>query len=351
MQKFNAKEYYKIQKDRSIQDDKRNLAIVPFAKGQALIAEYYNDKYHTNITFPRKSTVHRNVQRFFLLTLNEFANNSKQYINEAQQNTGDYRQAFILGASDLHATPVIYIREKNDEGILIVDSKGKNSAIAKKIEETSKIKVYLVAEAGQSDDYSCYTHSLKIASDTTAMDPTNTYYIPNLLTHIKDHAKEEETYYLTKLPNELLKTAQISSFVDTHKEDESEGKIIHKKENLTLFRQRYTDMDIKILSKTSKMDALEEEVKIKDISSYVRIKGIKFADLIEIQFYLNEIKKEVKTLTSEEIAAFISGSKQVLRSQGEPDEARPGLYDYADKFLADLTERRRMQINPMESQR
>ncbi|MHB1949719.1 MAG: hypothetical protein ACYCQI_16595, partial [Gammaproteobacteria bacterium] len=264
MRKFYPYWHYTIGNDPKIADKKQNLTVTPLQEGRELIAQYYAQKYQTNIEFPHTYYEEHHLKSFHDIT--DLVLDIKNHLLKARKHSGDYRLAFYIGANKSHATPIIYIKEAGKEGILYADSNGVNEWVVTQMQQNSGIRVFAIKDTRQADFYSCYTDALVFARDTTAIDPkTGKFRIPNLLQRLEDRSVEEKGYYTTKLPDELLKTAQITEFVESHRQ--AIPTRAHKDEDLTQFRSRYT-AEASILT--------HGKVVTKPISTYLRLKGIKF---------------------------------------------------------------------------
>jgi hypothetical protein len=132
------------------------------------------------------------------------------------------------------------------------------------------------------------------------------YRISDLLSQLKARAdRQEDGHYHVKLPNILLKTAQKSAFVTHHQHIDA---VIHKMLRLGEFRDRYTDKNASIRTGPSSQPVT------KDIASYMRVKGNKYAKVIQLQYYLNEIKKEVGLFLTSHRGYLLSVQKLSCRS-------------------------------------
>lgn len=312
---FKHSKYYTHFSDDRIKNDGYNKAISPRQPGDELVAQYYAEKYHTLIT----------IHEGDLLT---FAAEINKYISEVRSKEGNCRHAFFVGATSMHCTPIIYLKENGTEAIFFADSKGINLFVTEFIFEMAKINVYAIKESRQADGYSCYTDALVFCRDATAInEKTGEYYIPNLLNHLQKNSSfssKTGVYEITQLPQKLLKTNQISNFTD----QENSTEIIHKKETLVEFRKRYTDRGVSVCKPR------DESAEEKDVSSYLRKKGIKYADVIEIQFYINQLKEKLGDLWTTDIGKeFIAEAKQIFLTQPAVHKGRQGLHEFAENFL------------------
>lgn len=305
MEKFRPDRFYRIVHDSKIDSD-HNLVTIPSFAGLVLAAEYYSQKYQTNIELPLSG----------VCEVDEFFDDIQDHLAKARITEGDYRQAFILGARGPHATPIIYVREDGEESLLHADSKGLDLQTVQLIQKThylTGINVYAVEKPRQADLYSCFMDALALCVDATKVHSnTGKYAIPNLLTRLKLRSEPRDGYFATKLPDVLLKTAQIPAFIRDHQEIDS-SEIIHKTETFQQFKNRYTDKVV-IYKENG-------EAKTTNISSYVRKKGIKLAETMEIQFYLKQLKieglKKGHGLSADEQIDFIRQAKMAVRLKTE----------------------------------
>lgn len=321
IKEFNYEEYF------IINSNPPDPSIELKTKGILLLTQYYADKYAAKITIPQHLGVADSLSRFI--------KSAPNYLADFRNAQGENRQAFLIGIMSGHGIPIIFIKDdKNEEGILLADSKGTSSYNALQLQESLGIPVYAVKKGRQRDGFSCYADALIIGCECTARNISNgEYRIPNLLQQLKSRSTNLDNYHVTLLPDNLLKTSQLSDFTKEHKEPNNP--IIHKNETLTDFRKRYTNEFAH--------------------PTYLRAKGVKFADIIEIQFYLNQLKEKVGTkLTEIDSKLFIEESKKILKSQGapfEPEEenetstSRKGLHEFTQTFLGRIIDQQKSQ-NP-----
>ncbi len=308
MKKFIARKFFNFYHDRFSD----NPLARPTFLGIQLICEYWHHKYQTNIIQPFKYYARDNPDcdpRPYcpLYSENLKLVDIRGYIENARQQSGDHRLAFIIGAK--HALFMVYIKEGDKEAILFADSiNASNQAFY--IKKEFGINVFDLAGYDlqrQADNYSCFNDALAMGRDTTAIDPqTGEYRIKNLLAVLEKRVVNEKNgIFYTKLPNQLLKTSQISTFVDFHKEEDQTIKI-HKNLTLDEFREKYN-------------------------KQYLRILGIKLLKKAEIQFYINKMKIELGGLSRAGKNDFINSAKKILKAQPEAE-----LYSLADEFLKSL---------------
>lgn len=218
LQTFDSKQYYTRTLDQGIQLKE---------KGMELLIEYYNEKYATNITLLTDKS------------LSDFAKNVNYHLAIARATPNNHRLAFVCVMINFHAIPIIYLKEQDQEGILIADSQGDTTCFeAKLLQKSTNIPVYVVTERRQADYYSCYTEAIIFARDATGKEKkTQAYRIPSLLALLKERSKQEIDYHSVLLPDELLKTAQIAGFIQRNKE--RSNRKVHKNKTLTQFIERY----------------------------------------------------------------------------------------------------------------
>jgi hypothetical protein len=333
--KFKPSSYYFKTTDATIVGNLFNKVVTPLPKGRELIAHYYKEKYESKVIFLEKE-----------FSLNE-------HLKIFREKGEDCRVAFILQSKTYeHHIPMIYIRENGKEALLYADSKGSDSNLPLTIGTEAKIPVYIVKNARQADHYSCYTDALAISRDATAKNyATGKYRIPQLLSFLENNSVSNrygEPYAIIEsLPNMLLKTAQIKNFVESYSDKENLTEPVHKDKTLETFRKSYKE-DVNIIVGLGYDDDDEKSKPIiekKSISTYLKKKGIKFADVIEIQFYLNQLEKNLGTMWSDELRKkFIAEAKETFHSQPTVLEGRDGLHEMAEKFLLSLQQKEEMTV-------
>jgi len=341
MKKFDYEEFYECIPEETyrVTDERFNVNVKLKAPGQALIAQYYNDKYKANIICESDASFKRLAA----------------IITEARRNeTDDFRMGICLSIFKPitgHTTPIVYVKEGKDEGLIISDSLGTPPIIAQAIHAMTGLRVYTDFTKRQSDMTSCYTDGVVFCSIGAGKDPkTGQYRIPNILSKLRVK-EEKEGYSIINLPDEFLVLFQKS--VAMAAQEEKAGRIIHKHKNaegkendetLPQHRARYS----KALTQESILEIIkkhkdEPDFKVSEtINTYLREKGLKFADLIEIQFYIEQLYEELGSVFTITIwEQFVENAKKELSSQGQLD-SRPGLHDFAEQFLAKI----KKQLSP-----
>jgi hypothetical protein len=334
----------------------------PTFLGMELVIQYLNFKYNANICFPitgygykyeqPRSTAlkktssattidlieepHKKINLPVLspdpiyLDLKYFddLHTMKPLLLQIPKTSGDYRKAFIT-MSGTHAILYVYIREGGKEALLYTDSKDAPLEWVKKISSTLGIKTYFNSGTRQADGFSCLTDCLVFGRDSTGINPeTGTYIIPNLLQKLEERAEPaSDGVSEIRLPNALLKTTQISHFLMYHMQLSDLRTPIYKDETLYDFRRRYSK-NIPLTDGT-----------VKKYSSYLQEKGIKYKKIIAIQFYINEMEKELGVAIEREVKFdFI---KQAKLQKTEQD-----LRVLAKQFLQQLLCERPVPLVP-----
>lgn len=272
--------------------------------GLELIAEYYNEKYAAKIT----------------LCPHGITNDCKEIFAKIRTHKNinqDDRHAVIFGAKEKHAFPVVYIREKGEEYILIADSVMPSREDAENLSKITGLPVYAALNVTRvAENTGCRTDALVYGRIATAQEDEK-YSLPNLLAKLKSQLVERGKGYIgVRLPEEFLITSQISSFNAYH--NTNPGKVTPKQE-------KYTQKNVLVDGK-AKASA----------SDYLRQKSFKFVNLMEIQFYIRQLKNILgKHWTPAIKKDFVDKAKIELKKQGDLAK-RKGLYDFVQAYQAAL---------------
>ena len=319
--RFKSSEFYVTTNDPKISSPQYRIVKTTFTNaGKFLIKQYYEHKYHAQITFMPAD----------LSVADQFRELNEHIKHLRSTHKAPHRHAFIVQQVN-HAITIVYLSQDSkegifEEGILYADSLGESKYNVTQLHQLTGITIYSVKDARQSDGYSCFTDAFVFARDITGKDPPlGTYRISDLLFQLKVRAdKQEDGHYHVRLPNILLKTAQKSPFVTHHQHIDA---VIHKTLRLGEFRDRYTDQNASLTTVSSSQPVT------KNIASYMRVKGNKYAKVIQLQYYLNEIEKEVD-LSDASRRFFVERAKAVLRAGNEmmPTGNAPDLFELANAF-------------------
>jgi hypothetical protein len=312
LNRFILERYCKIDYDYQI-----DMPYIHLHKNAAsLVSQYYADKYSAEI-------IVSNSLDGFIDDLNHFIS------NKDTENRIERRVAFVV-AGATHSLPVIYLKHNDQECFLCADSLGTgfrlvapnivtagiNRKLAQVIYQKTQLQIFIVENQRQADLYSCLVDALVFARDCVGRDHNNQYHIPNLFMQLQARSIKRGAHLAAKLPDELLKTSQISKFTNDHQE--TVYRLMHQGQTLVAFKKRYE------LTKHKKT-----------INTYLQAKSIKLASLIEIQFYSAQLKIIFKHLWTAELSKLYNKSAKLeLAKQGDVflNTHREGLYDFTLTF-------------------
>lgn len=323
--------------------------------GQQLIYQYYEDKYLFKAKLIYSDSNDPNL-----------ASKISAALEDVRKTKGDVRVPFFISGYGNHTAPLIYIREGEEEAILYADSLGKVESQSRAINALTKIPVYTVNAGRQMDYHACHTDTMVFLRQATGKKSGDELIIPNLLSFLKQNSQlktnEQGEYYIAKLPHALLITSQSRGFIDKNRDPENKMSV-HKDKDLDTFREQYNIetstrtmdelfADITALQTKDPQKEKEEMEKEKKglMNLYLYKKGIKYADIVEIQFYLEEINEQLNEnhpspLTDEQKKDFISKAKAELKTQGPITHyisekplvmSRPGLHQFAENYLENI---------------
>lgn len=309
--------------------------------GIELIGQYYAIKYQTPdlIIIDLKPTDDSNK---LIYLDNLFQKINSEEFAQLRKTEGDIRIPIVV--TGWHSTPIVYIKEGSREGFAIFDSANQN--IAKDVVENSQFAVLTIDEGErprdydvrQGDKYSCHVDAVIFIRELTGKDENNNFIIPDFFNklekenRIKVATNNNKNLKKVQLPDRLLTTTQRQSFLNQHKPG---NEIIHtyrgQPENIDVFFKRYPPDDV-----SGFVDFLGNPKK-PYVSSYLREKGLKLANIIEIQFYLNQLKNILGNQFTETVMKnFIRDAKVEFKQHGHSfltQDGKKRLYDLAKKYL------------------
>ena len=348
---FGYVDYYSIKKDHQILDDKYQTYLQPTLRGNQLLAQYYEKKYQTKITFGL-SLPDGTVEKFCGEACNNiFLEQLTQHFTQAKIDpNANYREMFyVISNASQHATPILYVQEKDKRYLLALDSCVPTKFLTEdkaEVEGIGEIKIYgdnATGPAGrQADHFSCFVDAVVMGCKMTKKDKDGTYIIP--LDTIKF---DEDKHTVSDLPLELLVTAQRSKWYDLALQGRAEDTAVHthdnKPETLKQIRTRYCYNVERTDNKTGKKTLQENH--------YLRIKGLKYGIIIQTQYYINLLKatcgdawtEEMETKFCQEAKAEFKGHAEYikgLQDKGHLDTSftyrLPVLHDLAVEYEAKL---------------
>lgn len=283
-----------------------------------LMTEYYSDKYQAKIELVSKGEEEEYLKYF-------------QGIHKENQEREFARQASVLNFGKYHSKPLIYIKEKDKVAFLYLNSLGikfdeyeGTNAFFKKLSEATGAMIFSYREGWQADSHSCHVASLVSAAKATGIDPeTGEYLIQHhhFISTLEERSTVSEGIYFreTRLPPELQFLIQYPDSFEHHKGDDK----YTEKQTKNRY-EKYSTQPNHLLRKTP-------------YYHYLETKSLKLANLIEIQFYINQLKQHYPQWTPDRRKDFIKQAKKILATQGYVtcNKDRPGLYEFANKFLSD----------------
>ncbi len=322
-EKFNYKNYFDCSTDYWTPDN------VPYVKlsdqGTDVVAEYYNVKYHLE-HLSRMASVNDLILKLKSL---EF---KKKYCTP----DNDVRVPFIINSmveirrtltQSGHSSPTAYIKEEKKEAILYFDSLG-STLDAEELAKQTGLKVYTIQMGRQRDYYSCHTDALVFCRLMAAKDEKGNYLIPNLLAFLeKNSIDSSKNPVVVKLPDNLLITAQRLDFIQANKKGDV---IVH-----TGNKYGPENIDMFLKHRPEKADYGKDA---QPASDYLRQKGLKYANIIEIQFYLKQLETRLGSVFTKDLRKqFVKEAKEKLVSQGEVNHdnlrSRAGLHQFTQAFF------------------
>lgn len=301
---FNEKDHFK---EEGIEDGR---VVGPTFQGANLVAEYYKYKYNAKIT----------LKSFEDLPKTQYpqVDYLRKIITERLEENSNVQELFQFylekNKFNIHSEAVIYLRRGKQQALVFADSSGsKNDIVGSKkyaymLAKEFRIPCYLIEEPRQVDWYSCHTDSL-VWGRIVSANKDGKYLLPDLLDFLEKNSTEMDGIFIVKkLPDELLMTSQLSAFKNKYKT--AENKIVHKTENLEKFMERYP----------------------RPRFSYLRVKGIKFENIMRIQFYANELQEELQDLWTEKVkAAYYKKAKDYFK---KPSDLT--FHQFVEDFEADV---------------
>jgi len=363
---FIPQEWYQVGKDKKMPESDNKAISLFELNGQQLIAQYYHNKYDSNISFlleQRKqnvhfdfTTTHPDDEDYHIDTFKEsieiviHALCSDKDIKNKKEN---YRKTFLLTQkiylmcpnenefsydTGIHVFPIIYLRENGVEAFLVADTAGvnkQNIGIIHALERISKLKVYVVEDPHQADHYSCCIDAFVVSRDGTGK-RNNKYIIRDLLAYLEKNSKtiivhdvlipaknpifsflknpfgqqirfidDKKNCNAAYLPNVLLKTSQISQFTNKHSKRNNDQDFVHRKKTLKQFRTAYS---------------IQGKGHI--VSTYARKKGIKIAEeIIPMQFWINAMEDLIGSpMDATTRNHFIAKAKSTLKNAAPGDD-------------------------------
>lgn len=317
-----------------------NLKLVGLTvDGAQLVSSYYAHKSNTNIQVLELPDRNNNS-----VDTDVLATEISKIKDENNQLT-DYRKAFLTIIRK-HAVSVLYLKENGQEAIFWNDSIGlHHMKDGQELGKKCNMPVLFNTNRRQKDWQSCFTDALVTCYDVTKQEH-GAYVIKNILSFLLNNSKVEknrlnEDYTAVKMPDMLLRTSQQVSFIDQH--HQSMDTIVHKNESLWNFYSRYSHKKIDGSSDlTYQGGKLGYTDDIDFPLRFLHAKGWKYTQIIQIQFYLEQLESKLTGgFTREDRNEFIKSAKALFKIR-----EKASLFDLAIDQLEKIRNRELNHNNP-----
>lgn len=252
-------------------------------KGRELLQSYYGRKYQANIAF------YGGYAGSAIARLPDFVKN-------ARQTPGDVRQALFMGHAGAHGSLLVYVREGTDEAVLWFDSAAETTgldvspelakACAPLARNGKPIQVFKHTQALQGDSNSCWVYAMKTAVTLTGKRQgkhgPGDFLMPGLIANLGQGlpptAIPQDVPAVWASP-EIARMSQTRQALMAYADDELDQPLHGMKSGTTLrtFLQKYT------YEKAGGNPELD----------YMRQKGERLAEIVEIEAWSQEIGKAV----------------------------------------------------------
>jgi hypothetical protein len=311
----------------------------PTLRGGDLLAQYYAEAHQANLTLTQvdASDSQENKHKHVSSTLKNMTDPSfLDYITEfckrEQKEERPYREAFLFNYAGVHTTLLVYIKEAKEHGFIYLNSTGIKYGLEQKrmknffksLKEKTGALIYASEYSRQSGSYECHTDGVAVGSKLVRRNPiTGEYPLEGrLLQELKSYSVPTiYDYSDTRLPLQFLTTVTREGFF---KHYEIPQKEIDQIPN----RDKYT-YKLSIFGGTASHPDYV----------YNDIKSLKYADRMEVQFSVNELREKYPAIFTKTIEAdFRKKAKSELKGQGYPNTftKREGLSKFKEKYIKQL---------------
>jgi hypothetical protein len=287
-------EYFEFKTEPSIEETAYQAGAKLGPLGWELLADHYRRKNGADIEFPKLAdgTPARDHQ---------FARHVRKFIEPLQAKQGDVRRAFLLQDDyGTHVIPVIFIKEREKQTMLVADSLGSRDCdIAYSIDRAlsgseMNVVVYRVEEGRQRDGFSCYLDSVKLAALMVGRDRTHDgladgFIVPLVgeeLALSSRKSKHWDNVKAVRLPPEIVvRLAQRSEFSRAQVAPEMKSRKLRgdrKHRTYEGFRTEHAAVFKQTTPDRPNSDAMEK-------ADYVRRKGIESTRVVQAEFYNKQL--------------------------------------------------------------
>ena len=256
----------------------------------------------------------------------EFPSAIAKLIETLPKTQDDVRCVFYLEGS--HSIPVAYVKENGKKFLVVSDSKGgKKDDLADLIAEAfayqkvEDIQVFRVSTPRQADLYSCFSDAMKFAVLVTARRKNEhtgdfeEYLIPQLGEQMNtrqvpsDTNSEPSKVASVLLPNECLRLAQLTRFINEHLDSEAQDNPLRGDAKGRRWDQFQTDYERTFTTGN------DGAAVTKPRADYLRQKGVRYAQIVEIEYYNDQLKTMLGDKWSiEQQNELVDRLKKVARS-------------------------------------
>ena len=325
------------------------------AEGRRALATYYARKYGADIVFP--ITEGKSFDQFMAGVLSE---DREEHPDEPRP---DIRRAYYFD-EDSHATLMVHIRENGREAMFAFDSMADGTMPAGKalsagidwhealttLNGGNAIPIYELTQPLQIDHESCWAFAMKAAVTLTGHRPDGAgglagHFIPGLIEELDSlrlDTKVTSSVIPVWAPVDLAKMSQTWTGAAAH---------AGQRFNQPFRFSKHGDALPTFLAKHSMPTAARkggsrpawEEVVIFD---YMRAKGARFAEIIQIEMWIRQIGWHLRTRAAKGLAwgvseqnKFAEHVKKAVRAAPAPDPFNDRIRNLrGEYFLADASQ-------------
>lgn len=324
---FYPSNYYYIAATGYQGKDIENVIVLE-PNGIELALKYYANRYQADIQYLKNN-----------ISVKEFL--SESFAPDMRGTTGSFRKVFILqqytwGGRAEHAIPVVYIKEAGKQALLFANSlpslySEESAGIVEWARENPGLQVYMLEDDRLEILASDGVDAVLFAEEIIARKADEKgYRLEDLLSKLATRAtvSSDSSVFYTLLPDELCKLGQVPVFVDKH--SEKMGRRLYQGGTLEQILEPYSYKNTSVRKSEEKLEPQETR---KDVLAYTIKRSRDLADLIEIQFYRDQLKKSQDLVWTDKIETeFIRKALAILGRQKVLDGRKSRLLDFATEF-------------------
>jgi|UPI0006475B00 hypothetical protein len=248
-------------------DDKGNQTVVLTVGARALAREFYRIKSGTSVVVPLKGGCLLDEREFLArldddeppvtdlaLDAHDFLSNIEAFLSlfpssETQKNL---RITAACGENDVHSYPISFVREGDKSWFLLADALGgkykQPLELLKSVAARTGAEVH-VLDANSQASHGCRLYTIDFQIELARRDENGNFALSTAELFGRGVEVEPGSgIYRARLPNSLIKYAEISAFVSLQQQGSTDDPIIHRnrksdgslrEENLAMFHQRH----------------------------------------------------------------------------------------------------------------